>query len=277
MGFVGTRWTLVDYTPLWSHGMRFMLAGGVGLICLAFFKPNKKLYLDSFYCSLALSLGLVLQTIGISMTSLAKSGFLTTLYALFTPLLCYIFLKSHFRKTYWLLLVLAFFGISLLFEFELEKLNKGDLFVIASALGFSLHILAVDKWGSGHDAFEFNFAQSVGVAVVCIPLAYMIDGPAKLSPLLEWRQAFSGSTLSGLLILSIFSSLIAFSLQVKAQKTLPPHTASLLFLLESVFAALFGYLFFQEKLTLMELSGCLVVMLCVALVPKFASIQKAKV
>ena len=61
----------------------------------------------------------------------------------------------------------------------------------------------------------------------------------------------------------IGSTAIAFTLQMVTQKYLPPVTTSLLMSLESVFAVLAGWLFLQEKLTLPEFAGCLLVFLAV--------------
>ena len=59
------------------------------------------------------------------------------------------------------------------------------------------------------------------------------------------------------------SSAIAFTLQMVAQKYLHPVTATLLMSLESVFAVLGGWLFLHEKLSSLELIGCLAIFLAI--------------
>jgi drug/metabolite transporter (DMT)-like permease len=52
---------------------------------------------------------------------------------------------------------------------------------------------------------------------------------------------------------------VAFTLQIVAQKFVKPAIASLIMSLESVFAALMGWLALGQTLTLRETAGCLVI------------------
>ena len=52
---------------------------------------------------------------------------------------------------------------------------------------------------------------------------------------------------------------IAYSLQIVGQKHLEPTPASLIMSLESVFAALCGWLLLHEQMTTAELCGCALV------------------
>ena len=64
-----------------------------------------------------------------------------------------------------------------------------------------------------------------------------------------------------ILYVGIFSSGVAYTLQIMAQKAGEPVTVTLLLSLESVFSVLAGAVFLHEILTGRELFGC-VVMLC---------------
>ncbi|MCQ2555689.1 MAG: DMT family transporter, partial [Clostridia bacterium] len=52
-------------------------------------------------CGVALFIASTLQQFGVSMTSVSKSGFLTTLYVVFVPLIS-IFLRKKIRPVMWL-------------------------------------------------------------------------------------------------------------------------------------------------------------------------------
>ena len=274
LGFVGTRWTLIDYSPIWSNSLRFVFAGGISLLLL--YKGYEILKdKGAIICAFVLGIGLQLQTIGIAHTSLAKSGFLTVFYAIFTPILSLILLKTKFRPTYWLLVAMALLGIAMLCELKLENFNMGDAFVLASAFVFSLHILAVDKYGQNVSALKFNLAQCVYIGVFCTAFALLYEGPVSLAPLYSESAFQMESALTGFIILSIFSSIVAFSLQVYAQQGIAPHIVSLIFLMESIFAAIFGYVFFTETLSWLAMAGCALVMLSVALIPVMTNYKKA--
>ena len=70
-------------------------------------------------------------------------------------------------------------------------------------------------------------------------------------------------TLSGLVACAfpigyagILSMGVAYSLQIIGQKHLEPTPASLIMSMESVFAALCGWLFLKEQMSFTELCGC---------------------
>ena len=58
---------------------------------------------------------------------------------------------------------------------------------------------------------------------------------------------------------------IAFSLQIIGQKHLEPTPASLIMSLESVFAVLFGWLLLHERMSIPEITGCVLVFIAVIL------------
>ena len=63
----------------------------------------------------------------------------------------------------------------------------------------------------------------------------------------------------------ILSSGVGFTLQIVAQKDTDPTTATLIMSLESVFAAVSGYLFLNEVLLPKEILGCILVFVAVIL------------
>ena len=68
-----------------------------------------------------------------------------------------------------------------------------------------------------------------------------------------------------ILYVGIFSSALAYTFQILAQKDSDPAVISLLLSLESVFGALSGALFLQERMTLREYFGCALVLAAVLL------------
>jgi drug/metabolite transporter (DMT)-like permease len=63
---------------------------------------------------LLLGIGYILQTFGLTLTTVAKTGFITGLYAVFTPLIAAIFFKQHISKIQWLAVGLATVGMGVL-------------------------------------------------------------------------------------------------------------------------------------------------------------------
>ncbi|MCP4912895.1 MAG: DMT family transporter [Oligoflexia bacterium] len=273
-GFVGTRWTLIDFGPVWSNGLRFVFAAIFGIFITLFLSTKRKIPLkelfysrNALYCGATLWLALQLQTIGIGLTTLSKSGFLTTFYALFTPIICLVWFKQTFRKSFWALLGLSLIGVAFLCELEFSNINTGDLFILMSALFFSFHIILIDRFCSEVDSFVFNLQQIYIVALISIPFGFIFEGIPNISVLTSVKALQLGSSLWGFIILSIFSSIIAFSIQVYAQKGIKAHIVGMVFLMESVFSSFFGYLLFNEKLSPLMIFGCVLILIAVGLIP----------
>lgn len=266
-GFIASRLTFESYDPYWSNGLRFLIASVLGLPVLFYYKsfdrkdtPWKEGLIGGFF----LTGTLLFQTIGINYTSIAKSGFITTLYVFFVPLTMMSVYKKKYNKTFWLLVLVALVGMALLCNLKFDDLNKGDLLVLICSLFASFHIIYVGKIAAHvKSAIEYNFIQNLFVALFSVYIAFFMKGKVNLAPLLNVHS----NTFKGIFFLSIISSMIAFSIQVIAQKKIPSHIASLIFLLESPFAAYFGWVYFNETLNMMNLIGAGLIMLAVILVP----------
>jgi len=145
-GFVATRWTLADFSPTWSNAIRFALCCPVVLLYLlhkkSFFRGFKH-WRGGAIMGIFLFFGMWTQTVGIANTTVAKAGFYTILYILFTPLISVFYLKYQLNLGFWILVVIALLGIAFLSEFELSQFSFGDAIICLSALFFSLHIVAI--------------------------------------------------------------------------------------------------------------------------------------
>jgi drug/metabolite transporter (DMT)-like permease len=80
-----------------------------------------------------------------------------------------------------------------------------------------------------------------------------------------------------LLYSGVMSCGIAYNLQIMGQKHASPVVASLLMCMESVFAALAGWIILKESMTPMEFAGCLVMFAAIILsqVSETLSLKKA--
>ena len=200
-------------------------------------EQNKKVLLSGgLCCGVILTLSTSLQQIGIKYTTAGKAGFITALYILIVPLLGLILGKKVGNKT-WLGVALAVAGMYLLCIKEGFSISYGDFMVLLCALVFSLHILAVDYFSPMVDGIRLSCIQFFVCGCIRQPLAYA----------------------------GVLSSGVAYTLQIVTQKHLNPTVASLLMSLESVFAVLTGWLVLNERLSLKELLGCVLVFTAIIL------------
>ncbi len=219
-------------------------------------EQNKKVLLSGgLCCGVILTLSTSLQQIGIKYTTAGKAGFITALYILIVPLLGLILGKKVGNKT-WLGVALAVAGMYLLCIKEGFYISYGDFMVLLCALVFSLHILAVDYFSPRVD----------GIRLSCIQ--FFVCGCISAVPMLVWEHPEISQIIRAwqpLAYAGVLSSGVAYTLQIVTQKHLNPTVASLLMSLESVFAVLTGWLVLNERLSLKELLGCVLVFTAIIL------------
>lgn len=262
-GFVATVWALQAFSPVETLVLRFVIATLAGeLLYFLFRGPNFTTLREELAGSLpaGILLGgmLLLQTIGLQYTTATKSGFLTSLYVILVPLFSAWLLrkKNHWRN--YALALLALAGTFVLMDANLTEFNQGDLWTLGCSVFAAFHILYIGHVsGKVGNAFRFNNLQSMWCLLALLPLLALPDTSAPpgtatgASGWLPWI---------GVLCLGMGSSVIAFSLQIRSQKVLSDATASMLFLLESPFAALFGFLILNERLTPFQSGGALLIL-----------------
>ena len=148
----------------------------------------------------------------------------------------------------------------------LSSLNRGDLMTILCAVTCSFHIVWVDRYVTRIEhAFWFNVAQSFWAGVCLIPFAYMFEGGLSASGL--WTEP---RALGGMIFLATASTLLAFMLQIRSQRVLPPALASMLFLMEGPFATVFAFLLLGETTSPTQMGGAALVLTACALVVRLA-------
>jgi drug/metabolite transporter (DMT)-like permease len=195
----------------------------------------------------------------------AKSGFITILYAFFTPLICYFLFKKKVSRTFWFYLGVAFIGMLLISELSFSALNYGDFLTLLCAVCSAFHIISISQFSKKHDNGLFNLVQLIFVAMISLPLALYFEGiPQSLTSMSILDNHFA---VGGILFMGVFSTSIAFFLQVKSQQKIPAHVAGLVFLLESPLAAILGFVSFNESMSAMAIFGSFLVIFSVGIMP----------
>ena len=199
-------------------------------------------------CGVALFVASAFQQLGIQRTSVGKAGFMTALYILIVPLLG-LFVGKRISRRIWGCVGVALIGMYLLCITESFAVAAGDLLVMACAVGYSIHILVIDRFSPRVD----------GVRMSCIQ--FFTAGVLGLIPMLLERPS-AGNILAAampILYAGVLSSGVAYTLQVVAQKDTDPTVATLIMSLESVISMLAGWAVLGQALSPRELGGCALV------------------
>lgn len=187
----------------------------------------------------------------------ARAGFLTTLYVIIVPLLSLFFGNKLSRGT-WPAVLLALVGIYLLcFGQGWSGIYLGDVLLLVCALCFSFHIIAVDHFADRVDPLLLSCLQFT----VCGTLS------ALLSLGMEHTDVASvAAAVPSLLYLGILSCGIGYTVQIYGQRFAEPAVASISMSLESVFAALGGWLLSGNRMTGREIFGSALMFAAILLV-----------
>ncbi len=246
------------FTMLWA---RYLLSGLVLLpvikICdvrkVSHNRPKgkterKKLLVSGCICGVLLFVASAFQQIGISYTTTGKSGFITALYIIFVPIIA-VLLRRKPSPAVWVAAAAAVVGMYFLCINEGFSVGKGDLLTLACAFSFSFHILYIDRVSPELDGVRLSCIQFFVCSAVAFVLMLVFEKPDITA---------IRSCMIPILYAGVFSGGVGYTLQIIGQKYVQPSVASLLMSLESVFAAVFGWMILGQKLSGREILGCVI-------------------
>jgi drug/metabolite transporter (DMT)-like permease len=229
---------------------------------------GKKLIKYGFVCGIFLCIAQTLQTYGLSgahATTTAKSGFLTALYIIFVAIIGLFFGKKLTAKMA-LGIITAIVGMYFLCLFgEKISFNSGDALTILCAVFFAGQILCIDKFVTDIDGLKLSCTQFLVAGAVNAILMFILETP-------DIENIFSCST--ALLYSGIMSCGVAYTLQVIGQKYADPTSASIIMSLESVFAAISGWIILSQEMSISQIAGCVLMFLAIVLVQLPEKIRK---
>lgn len=271
LAFIAQVEGLEHIGPFLFVGLRFLLAA---LVLLPFFLlesrrlavakgraasyPVAREWRGFVLIGFALFFGMAFQQVGLMTTSVTNSGFLTGLYVVFTPLLGLVIFGQRPHPVIWVGAALSFIGIFLLSGGEFERLVIGDFLTIVSAVFWALQVLLIAHLlGNSERAMGLAFVQFLvtglaGMAVALVVEPIELEGILKALPSLAYAGVIAGG--------------LAFTLQVIGQRHTTAPQAVLFLATEAPFAALFGFLFRNERIGTPGLLGCTLILVAILLV-----------
>ena len=250
----------MDYVgPFTFNCIRIILAG-VALLPIVLFvrrRPlTKETIIGGLACGTCLCVASAIQQVGLSMTTAGKAGFITALYIVIVPLLG-MFAGRRVTGRIWGCVAIATVGFFLLCADTDFSISEGDMLCLICALFFSFHILTIDYFGRKNaDGITMSCIQFFVAGILSAAPMFAIEAPAIGDILNAKGQIFYAGVMSGG---------VGYTLQILGQKRTDPASATLVLSLESVFAALSGWIMLKQGLTIRELAGCALVFAAVLL------------
>ncbi len=259
LAFVAQRVGMEHVGPFTFNGVRFAL-GALALLPVAlrsakyadpadfyFGKPSLATYVfGGLAAGAVLFAGATLQQVGLVYTTAGKAGFITGLYVVIVPLLG-LALRQRPAKGDVIGAVLAAVGLYYLSVTEEFTIAYGDALELIGAVFWAGHVIIIGRLSPRMRAAGLACAQYAVCGVLSLAAAVFTED-----------MALGGILDAAIPILygGLMSVGLAYTLQVVAQRDAKPTHAAIILSLESVFAALAGWVMLGETLGMRGLFGC---------------------
>lgn len=251
--------------PLQYNGIRFLLGAMalVGVEKLGLLRgkplwgPEQKAFSlrGGLLAGSALFGAATLQQVGLLYTTAGKAGFITGLYVVMVPLACF-FLGRKPSVGALLGGISAALGLYLLSGEALLEPQRGDFWVLLSALLWSVHVLVLAHFSPGTAPLALARIQDMVCSVLSLAAGAFMEDFKTTELILAWKELMYGG---------VVSVGVAYTLQVAAQRRVHPAHAAVLLSMEGFFASLAGFILLGEVVGFRELTGGFLMLLGVLL------------
>ena len=257
--FVAQRVGMNYIGPFTFNGVRFGL-GALSLLPLLLIsreeraaaenilpQPGLKLFVGgAILAGTVLFMAISLQQIGLVYTTAGKAGFITSLYVVIVPIMA-LFWKQPSNLGTWVGAALAAAGLFLLSVTQKFAIEYGDLLESMCAFFWAAQVIIIGWLSPKIQPVKLAFGQFVVCSVLSLMVAVVVEE-------ITWNALVRAGW--PILYGGVLSSGVAFTFQVMAQRHTHPAHASIIMSMEAVFAAVGGWLFLDETLSIRGLIGC---------------------
>ena len=252
----------MDYIGPFSFIAGRMFLGFIALVPFFFIFEFKKVMKDRlslkiifiylFFLGFLLFGGNALQQYSLLYTDVANSAIFTIFYVLIVPVLSYYLFSKKIHWSVWPAVLVCIIGGFLLTELDNITVRLGDTLVLLGAFFWAFHIVFISKFLK---IFNYPMAIAMGQCLLGSLIAFVpsivIENVSLANLLMEKEE---------LLYAGVLSSGIAFLLQIYSQQNLSPAPVAIIFSLEGVFAAIFGWILLSQFLSGMKIFGIILIL-----------------
>jgi len=242
-------------------GLRFLIA----LVVLCLFCPKlvrhatKAEWIAGICIGIVFYVGLVLQVMGLATIPASRSGFLTSLTAVFTPIFSALLFRRYPSWNVVLGILIALFGVSILtglvvgdglhFGIAADAMSKwtiGDTLTTFGSVLFTGQLMLVDYYGKRLNSAAITpgmfFAVSVAAGATFVSLYQIALSRTQVTNAFQiWGDLFFQPLFFSLVFfLAVFCSVLAFMGMNRYQPHISAVQASVIYSSEPVFASFFA-------------------------------------
>ena len=243
----GVSFVLMDVTlnsvpTLFILTIRF--TGAAAILFFAGIRELKKLDWGTVgygaVMGVALFLAYAFQTYGLERTTPGKNAFLTAVYCIIVPFLCWLTYKKRPDRYNISAAVIGLLGVGLISLDGRLTPALGDALTLICGFFFAVHIIVTNKALLGRSVVLLSMVQFAVAGIISGVLAFIFEPVPRHIPM---------NTVCILAFMTVASTALCIFLQIFGQKHTPPAQTSVIMTFEAVFGAASSVIFSGEILT----------------------------
>jgi drug/metabolite transporter (DMT)-like permease len=286
--FVLVKAALAVMPPQWFNSLRMIVAFPcVAIVYRAQWnRLGRKSWIAGGAAGLCLAIGYIFQTQGLVYTTPTNSAFITALVVVLVPCLTSVPLlrppgASAPGWIPWSGALAAFLGVALLtvpsgtpWQRLFANMNRGDLFTLACAFFFALHVLVLAH-ATRRVPFQHIALLQIGFAMIVLTLCALWIEPFPGVPLVaNITRMQTPLVLFSLFVTGVLATAAAFSIQTWAQQVIPPTNIAVLLTLEPVFAWITSFVFLHARMAPRPALGAILVLAAILVTEIVPRVQR---
>jgi drug/metabolite transporter (DMT)-like permease len=261
--FIITK-TLTQGLPIFLYlFLRYSISliGFLPFLIAYFRRLNKKIIFSGIISGIIYFLSMVFQTYGLQTTTAGKAGFITGLGTVMVPFIVWIIFKKKIKVRIWIAAFISVIGMGFLLLEGESGVIIGDILVLFCGLFYAFFIIINDKYVRTEEIniFLYSIIQLIILTFLSLVSSFIFGE----------KFNFNSTDFNFWVIIfymGLGATTLTFLFQNWAQKYQSSSKTAIIFALEPVFAALFGYLFGGELLTVLGIFGAGLILIAIVLV-----------
>jgi drug/metabolite transporter (DMT)-like permease len=256
--------------PFTFNTIRFLIASIALIIVQSFLNRDKqskaKNKVGFIYPGIILGfflfIGLSFQTFSLATSSKSNLGIISLLSIIFVPLL--LFLKDNKKQNTLSIITILIAVIALTLQLLTNKftLNITNILTVVCAISFSYHIIFSKKFTATFDILSLTTVQVICVCLFSWTFALIFENWQVIFNHVLWSNKLF---MASVLFTAIFSTGIAFFIQMYAQKYITPTKVAIILSTQTIFSTLTDHYFDGTHLTKYILFSCFLLFISIFL------------
>ncbi|MGP2657252.1 DMT family transporter [Malaciobacter sp. WC5094] len=245
----------INTTPVYAFLFyRFALAAFLMFIIAYKFLKQTNMQTIIF----GITLGIILfsafatQTFGLIFTKTSIVAFITGLNVVCVPFLAYFIFKDHVRKNVFIASLIAVVGLYFLSMSGTLSLGNGEFLALICAVLFALHIIFTGKFSVKVNVFILVLVQFTTVAILSLLFSLYLDDKTFDLP-------YDYNFFKAVIVTAVFATVYAFLIQTYMQQFTTATKTAIIFTMEPVSAAIYGYFVGGEILSQIQIFGAVLI------------------